>query len=143
MILPVSRSRQTTLKVWLRSAPTASGWTNSDPSAILWLTPGLRPGMAAPSSAVVKKIFFSQTMGDEWPRPAMGVFQLMFFLPLHSSGNPVSVETPCPSGPRHWGQLESFDLADAEPAKEMVRSKQKENVTEIRRKSFMLGPFRE
>src|SRR5918911_2136925 len=36
----------------------------------------------------------------------MGVFHLIFFVLLHSVGRFFSGEMPCPSGPRHCGQLE-------------------------------------
>jgi hypothetical protein len=44
-------------------------------------------------------------MGDEWPRPAMGVFHLTFLVDDHSAGRFFSVDTPWPVGPRHPGQL--------------------------------------
>src|SRR5687768_16842464 len=94
---------------------------------------GFTPGDGLTIERGRQENLFSQTMGDEWPRPAMGVFHLMFFVALHSSGSPVSVETPCPSGPRHWGQLEPLDLARIVSAKPMVRRRQKENAMATRR----------
>src|ERR1044072_3068025 len=105
---------QITLNVCLRLAPTASGCTTSEPSAILCATPAVRPGIASPSRAVVRKIFLPQTIGDEWPKPSIGVFHLTFFLSLHSSGRPFSADTPCPSGPRHSGQFVEPVLAAIE-----------------------------
>src|SRR5690349_23607100 len=63
------------------------------------------PGTSSPSIAVVRKILFPQTIGDECPRPAIGVFHFMFFVGVHSAGRFFSVEMPEPSGPRHCGQL--------------------------------------
>src|SRR5689334_24662806 len=63
------------------------------------------PATTSPSIAVVKKILLSQTIGDECPRPAIGVFHLMFFVGVHSAGRFFSFEIPEPSGPRHCGQL--------------------------------------
>src|SRR5690349_3182285 len=80
-----------------------SGCRNSLPSAMC-LT-AFAPGTTSPSIAVVKKILLPQTIGDECPRPSMGVFHLMFFAGFHSTGRFVSVETPEPSGPRHCGQF--------------------------------------
>src|SRR5262245_35694482 len=61
--------------------------------------------MMAPSMAVVRKIRSPQTMGEECPRPSTGVFHFTFLVAPHSVGNPVSVETPWPSGPRHCAQF--------------------------------------
>src|SRR5262245_30022137 len=94
---------QMTLKVCLWSAPTLSGCRNSWPSIIC--VTALAPGTTSPSIAVVRKILFPQTTGEECPRPAIGVFHLMFLLAFHSAGRLVSVDTPLPPGPRHWGQL--------------------------------------
>src|SRR5690349_23886202 len=63
------------------------------------------PGTSSPSIAVVRKILFPQTIGDECPRPAIGVFHLMFFVGVHSAGRFFSFEMPEPSGPRHCGQF--------------------------------------
>src|SRR5688572_18518684 len=63
------------------------------------------PGTTAPSIAVVRNNLLPQTIGDEWPRPEIGVFHLMFLVGLHSSGRFFSSETPWPRGPRHCGQL--------------------------------------
>src|SRR5262245_59143544 len=59
----------------------------------------------SPSITAVRKMRSPQTTGEEWPRPAIGVFHLMFLVSLHSVGTPVSVEMPCPPGPRHCDQL--------------------------------------
>src|SRR5215510_5586597 len=61
--------------------------------------------MISPSIAVVRKIRSPQTMGEECPRPSTGVFHFTFLVALHSVGNPFSVETPWPSGPRHCAQF--------------------------------------
>src|SRR6185503_9964830 len=71
------------------------------------------PSTTSPSIAVVTKIRFSQTIGDEWPRPSIGVFHLMFFEVFHSAGKFFSVEIPVPSGPRHCGQFPADDEAVA------------------------------
>src|SRR6266511_2513558 len=63
------------------------------------------PGTSGPSIAVVRKILFPQTIGDEWPRPAIGVFHLIFLVALHVLGRSFSSEIPCPEGPLHCGQL--------------------------------------
>src|SRR5690348_11355496 len=63
------------------------------------------PGITAPSIGVVRNSRLPQTMGDECPRPAIGVFHLMFLVGDHSSGRFFSSETPWPRGPRHCGQL--------------------------------------
>src|SRR5688500_8566670 len=71
------------------------------------------PGTTSPSIDVVTKILFSHTIGDEWPRPSIGVFHLMFFVVLHSAGRFFSLEIPEPSGPRHCGQFPAEDEAVA------------------------------
>src|SRR6185295_7974827 len=109
-----------TLNVCRRLAPTASGCTKSEPSDILCVTPGVRPGITSPSSAVVRKIFLPQTIGDEWPSPSIGVFHLTFFVSLHSSGSPFSADTPWPSGPRHCGQFVDPGLDAIEVTKEAI-----------------------
>ena len=38
------------------------------------------------------------------PRPGIYFFHRMFFVSLHSAGGFASLDTPVPSGPRHWGQ---------------------------------------
>src|SRR5690349_2287874 len=63
------------------------------------------PGTTSPSIAVVRKILLPQTIGDECPRPAIGVFHLMFLVGVHSAGRFFSFEMPEPSGPRHCGQF--------------------------------------
>src|SRR5688572_11156189 len=55
--------------------------------------------------AVVRKIRSPQTIGEECPRPSIGVFHFTFIVALQSVGNPFSVETPWPSGPRHCAQF--------------------------------------
>src|SRR5688500_19193773 len=86
-----------------------SGWTNS--LSPIMCFGAFAPGTTSPSIAVVTKILLSQTIGDEWPRPSIGVFHLMFLLVLHSAGKFFSVEIPDPSGPRHCGQLPAADDA--------------------------------
>src|SRR5262249_30421198 len=60
----------------LWSAPTASGCTNSLPSSMCGAA--LAPATTSPSTAVVRKIVWSHTTGDECPRPGISVFQAMF-----------------------------------------------------------------
>ena len=68
-----------------------------------------RPGGQRPANgiAVVRKMRSPQTMGVEWPRPGIGVFQRMFVpsASSQSSGGSPSGATPVASGPRHAGQL--------------------------------------
>src|ERR1041385_8844689 len=64
-----------------------------------------RPGIASPSMAVVRKRRLPQTIGEDRPRPGMGVFQAMFLVLLHSVGRFLSGATPVLCGPRHCGQL--------------------------------------
>src|SRR5262249_59124356 len=80
-----------------------SGWTKTWPSILC--STALAPGTTSPSMSVVRKILFPQTIGCEWPRPAIGVFHLMFLSMPHSVGTLVSEETPVPSGPRHCDTL--------------------------------------
>jgi hypothetical protein len=47
---------------------------------------------------------FPLTMGDDTPRPAIGVFQATFSVALHRIGSPVSLVVPVPFGPRQCGQ---------------------------------------
>src|SRR6185436_3009228 len=89
----------------------------------------------SPSKAVVRKIFLPQTIGDEWPRPSSGVFHFTFLVALHSLGNPVSVETPCPSGPRHCGQFPVVDFPKAEFAEATIARSTKAKA--MRPKIFM------
>src|SRR5262245_22394860 len=63
-------------------------------------------GAGPPSMSVVRKTFLSQMIGCENPRPGSAVFHRTFFVSPHSVGRFLSFETPCASGPRHWGQLE-------------------------------------
>src|SRR5712691_1614132 len=80
-----------------------SGCRNSlSPSMCLT---ALAPGTTGPSMAVVRKTLLPQTTGEEWDRPAIGVFHLMFLVAVHSTGRFFSVETPRPPGPRHCGQF--------------------------------------
>lgn len=44
------------------------------------------------------------TIGDDAPVPANCAFHAMFFVALHSTGSPVSADTPWLPGPRHCGQ---------------------------------------
>src|SRR6476661_8531633 len=128
---------QITLKTCLRSAPTLSGWRNS-PSGYICLT-AFAPGTSDPSIAVVRKIFFPQTIGDECPLPAIGVFHLMFFVALHSVGRFFSSEVPCPEGPRHCGQL-ALPVAPTELANKVARIAIT-NAMPMRRLSFILASF--
>src|SRR5947209_17402326 len=59
----------------------------------------------SPSMAVVRNTLLPHTTGDECPRPATGVFHLIFFVAVHSVGKFFSVEIPMPPGPRHCGQF--------------------------------------
>src|SRR6185503_16406966 len=81
-----------------------SGWTYSlSPSMCLT---AFAPGTIGPSTAVVRKTFLPQTIGEEWPRPSIGVFHLMFFDAFQVVGRFFSSDVPCPEGPRHCGQFE-------------------------------------
>src|SRR5688572_5659411 len=110
MILPVSRSRQMTLKVCLRSAPMLSGWLNSLSPSMPCFT-ALAPVTGSPSMAVVKNTLLPQTIGDERARPSIAVFHFMFLVGLHSDGRFFSFEMPEPSGPRHCGQFPADTFA--------------------------------
>src|SRR6185295_10021069 len=96
------------------------------------------PGTSAPSIAVVRKILLPQTMGDECPRPAMGVFHLMFFVALHSVGRFFSSEVPCPDGPRHCGQL-ALPEARAELTTKSAEKVATINAIAMRPLSFIFG----
>jgi hypothetical protein len=75
--------------------------------------------------AVVKKIRFSQTTGEEWPRPGMGVFHAMFFVALHSVGRFFSAEMPWLPGPRHPGQFEPLLVSFLGKQRAVTTSKHK------------------
>src|SRR5262249_55474735 len=57
-----------------------------------------------------------QTTGVELPASGRGAFHRTFSLGDHFSGRSRSAEWPCPSGPRHPGQL-SAKASDAKPAR--------------------------
>src|SRR5215210_1097423 len=98
--------------------------------------------MFSPSSAVVRKIFLPQTIGDEWPRPAIAVFHFTFFASLHSVGSPVSVETPWPAGPRHCGQFAPPDAPAFELRSVRVKRKLIRKARVMRLENFILDvPF--
>src|SRR5690349_20871179 len=69
------------------------------------------PGNGSPSIAVVRKTVLPQTIGDEWPRPSIAVFQATLLAGPQADGSAVSSETPCPCGPRNWGQLPADTVA--------------------------------
>src|SRR6185295_12616572 len=94
------------------------------------------PGTSAPSIAVVRKILLPQTIGDECPRPAIGVFHLIFFVALHSVGRFFSSEVPCPDGPRHCGQL-ALPAAAAELTTNKVEKIATTNAIPMRPLSFI------
>ena len=50
------------------------------------------------------QICASRMTGEDQPNPLMGVFQATFSVSLQVIGSPVSMECPCPSGPRNCGQ---------------------------------------
>src|ERR1051325_3353767 len=95
----------------------------------------LAPGTMGPSTAVVRKTLLPQTIGDEWPRPSIGVFHLIFFDAFQVVGRFFSSEVPCPDGPRHCGQLEA--AAPDEAIKTAV-IKVAENTIARRANSFIL-----
>src|SRR5258708_39522860 len=64
-----------------------------------------RSGIASPWIAVVRKMRLPHTIGDECPRPGIGVFHATFLAVLHSVGRFLSSATPELCGPRHCGQL--------------------------------------
>src|SRR5207249_4593130 len=55
--------------------------------------------------AVVSQSCWSQTTGDDQPRPEMGVFQRTFLDSLHWRANPRASAWPAPDGPRNSGQF--------------------------------------
>src|SRR5262245_9098715 len=61
-------------------------------------------GAIGPSIEVVRKIRLPETIGDEWPRPGIAIFQRTFLESLHSSGRSFSAEIAAAPGPRHCGQ---------------------------------------
>src|SRR5262245_24357529 len=95
---------QITLKACLRFAPTLSGCVIGWPFSLC--STAFAPGTTSPSMSVVRNTFAPQTIGCEWPCPAIGVFHLMFLSTLHSVGTLVSDEIPVPSPPRHCDQFE-------------------------------------
>src|SRR6185295_9617878 len=95
------------------------------------------PGTRAPSMAVVRKILFPQTIGDEWPRPAIAVFHLIFIVGLHCVGRSFSSDVPWPDGPRHCGHF----APPAAPADSITNRVEKVATTIAilrREKSFIL-----
>ena len=58
-----------------------------------------------PSAAVVMKTRSPQTIGDACPSPGTSAFHATFFVALHWVGRLVSLEIPCPVGPRNCGQF--------------------------------------
>src|SRR6266498_5146280 len=107
-----------------------SGCRNSlSPSMCLT---ALAPCTTGPSIAVVRNTLFAQTTGEEWPRPAIAVFHLMFLVTLHSAGRFFSVEIPRPPGPRHCGQFGVAELTTIEL----------ENITAARRQIAKGVPVR-
>src|SRR6185295_14986828 len=65
------------------------------------------------SVAVVIQTLPFATTGDDQPSPGIAVFHATFFVSLHSSGRPFSVEWPCPSGPRNCGHDSCADAVAA------------------------------
>src|SRR5258705_3849947 len=94
------------------------------------------PGTSGPSIAVVRKILLPQTIGDECPRPAIGVFHLILLVALHCVGRFFSSEVPCPEGPRHCGQL-ALPVAPAELIKTRLESIAITNAIPMRTESFI------
>src|SRR6185436_3193983 len=94
------------------------------------------PGTMGPSTAVVRKIFFPQTIGEEWPRPSIGVFHLIFFDAFQVVGRFFSSDVPWPEGPRHCGQ---FEPAAPDEAIGNVVIKVAENTIARRANSFMFS----
>src|SRR5712692_7088458 len=88
----------------------------------------LAPGTTEPSSHVVRKILFPQTIGEECPFPGSGVFHLMFLVPFHSVGRFFSAETPLLSGPRHVGQFEVFADRYATPRQTRIERSRRINL---------------
>src|SRR5512132_2111532 len=95
------------------------------------------PGTSGPSIAVVRKILLPHTIGEECPRPAIGVFHFMFLVVLHSVGRFFSSEVPWPDGPRHCGQL-ALPEAAAELTKTRLESITVTNAIPRRPESFIL-----
>ena len=65
------------------------------------------------SMQVVTRTRFSQTIGDECPRPGMEARQTTFFpdVPSQVMGRFVSLLVPSPRGPRHAGQFSASTTA--------------------------------
>src|SRR5581483_11602605 len=60
----------------------------------------------------VRKIFPSQTIGDDQPSPGIAVFQATLVAASHETGRARSSDHPWPDGPRNRDQLPS-DCAHA------------------------------
>ena len=103
-ILPVSRSRQITLKVCLRSAPMLSGCRNSlSPQHVLH---GLGAGnLFALDCGRQEDLCCPRRSATNVRGRRSAVFHLMFLVGLQSAGRFFSFEMPEPSGPRHCGQF--------------------------------------
>ena len=84
----------------------------------------LAPGTMGPSREVVRKILFSQTIGEEWPRPAIGVFHAIFLSAPHSIGRSFPRKSPgyqAPSTVASWSPRRKRGAAERqEQAKEEV-----------------------
>src|SRR5258706_720199 len=57
------------------------------------------------SMAVSRKIRSPHTIGDEWPRPGISVFQTTLLVALQWTGTFDSTLDPSPRGPRQHGQF--------------------------------------
>ena len=72
-------------------------------------------------------------IGEENPRPGIGVFQSTFFVSLHSVGRFFSYEIPWLSGPLHCAQfdpeLEDFVFAGREDPDTAAQANTKQSST--------------
>ena len=97
-------------------------------TTFLW-APGALPraawasaSLAPTGTAVDTKSRSPQMTGVPAPRPGITFFHRMFLVSLHSTGGFASLETPVPSGPRHWGQYRSPSAADSARVEVMTRA---------------------
>src|SRR4030095_2945566 len=62
------------------------------------------PGTTSPSIAVVRKMRFPKTIGDECPRPGIAAFHLILLKLFQLVCRFCRAEPPWREGPLHWGQ---------------------------------------
>src|SRR5207302_1792938 len=93
--LPVFLSRQINSNL-------CSGCAALSPSEPAWRGRGGSVAAGTVGTAVVRKILSPQTTGEEWPRPGIVAFHLVFSVSLQRSGASVRA-IPSSDGPLHLG----------------------------------------